>query len=151
MIGRGSPVALSRPSRSRSPSPVGGANSPPLVSRDSICNNNNSSSTDGPYSRLPVSPTSRGGRSPPSRSPSPKTFSPPSNKSFSISSILSRDDPKKDVVSGELTLGLSPSHDALAARLVFYSNINRKYIYIVPQISISYHDFYSKFIYYDLK
>ncbi|XP_063597222.1 homeobox protein HMX3-like [Penaeus indicus] len=57
--------------------------------------------------------------SPPARSSdsgasSPKTSSPPSHKSFSISSILSRDDPKKEV-SSEPPFAFSHQHDALAA------------------------------------
>ncbi|XP_047492061.1 homeobox protein HMX3-like [Penaeus chinensis] len=59
--------------------------------------------------------------SPPARSSdsgasSPKTSSPPSHKSFSISSILSRDDPKKEV-SSEPPFAFSHQHDALAASL----------------------------------
>ncbi|XP_071552052.1 uncharacterized protein [Panulirus ornatus] len=54
-------------------------------------------------------------RSSDSGASSPKT-SPPSHKSFSISSILSRDDPKKDVTC-DSPFSLSHQHDALAARL----------------------------------
>nr|XP_027232222.1 zinc finger protein ZIC 5-like [Penaeus vannamei] len=60
--------------------------------------------------------------SPPARSSdsgasSPKTSSPPSHKSFSISSILSRDDPKKEV-SSEPPFAFSHQHDALRLGLM---------------------------------
>ncbi|XP_042885134.1 homeobox protein HMX3-like [Penaeus japonicus] len=66
--------------------------------------------------------------SPPARSSdsgasSPKTSSPPSHKSFSISSILSRDDPKKEV-SSEPPFAFSHHHDALAARLGLMSQMS---------------------------
>ncbi|XP_076069410.1 uncharacterized protein LOC143041432 [Oratosquilla oratoria] len=93
---------------------------------------NVSSSASPPSCRSPLR-TSPGrtspARSPPSRSNSPKTSSSPvSHKSFSISSILSRDDPKRDAGGGggggHEPLLLPPAHDALAARLGFMTQVS---------------------------
>ncbi|XP_045621130.1 homeobox protein HMX3-B [Procambarus clarkii] len=62
-------------------------------------------------------------RSSDSGASSPKTSSPPSHKSFSISSILSRDDPKKDS-NCDSPFSFSHQHDSLAARLGLMSHMS---------------------------
>lgn len=106
-------------SHRRSPCP----RSPPLHRPHSPSNGlpHRATSPSPLHQRMPQSPVHN--RSPlpsPGLSTSPKGYSsPPPHKSFSISSILSRDDPKKDVLFPETSLGLS-HQDALAARSVSF-------------------------------
>ncbi|KAK8745465.1 hypothetical protein OTU49_000201 [Cherax quadricarinatus] len=110
VITRGSPAVAS----SRSPSPLGRRSPISIlgdVHRTSAATPEVSSTSPNPA------------RSSDSGASSPKTSSPPSHKSFSISSILSRDDPKKDSAC-DSPFSFSQQHDTLAARLGLMSHMS---------------------------
>ncbi|XP_068211955.1 homeobox protein HMX3-like [Palaemon carinicauda] len=101
---------------SRTPSPLGRRSPPPVGGMGE------SLRSSGTPERSTTS-TTPPARSSDSGASSPKTSSPPSHKSFSIASLLSRDDPKKDP-NYDPPFPFSQHHDTLAARLGLMSHMS---------------------------